>query len=142
MTTPTTEAGTRAYSRTRFLVRFAWMPVARAIALVVLFLITAQALLLLAGGNPALAQDINSGSADNIISAGEKLFEFICRLVVIGAVIGIVVSAALWATAFGNEKRKAMGQVGVVCAVGAFIVALLAPDFLALGEDVTGNSFN
>lgn len=117
-----------------------FLPVFRAVSIVALYLIAAQAILLFLGVNPAFAQDLQGGSADNILNTGEEWFLFICKCVVYAAGIGIVVSTVIWATSFGNEKRKSIGVGGVVGATCAFVVALLVPDILALGEDTTGNS--
>ena len=110
---------------------------ARRLFWVLLVLLTSQvAVALLA--DPALAQGVSGGNADNILTTGENIFEWLTRAVSISCGIGFLVCFTLACIGSSNERLQARYKQGSVGCAVACLAAFLVPDIIALLEQVSG----
>ncbi len=111
--------------------------VARGVLWLLLVLLAAQVALAI-GTEPALAQGVEGGNADNIAQTGENIFDWLAEIILICCGIGFLVCFTLMAIGSSNERLQARYKSGAVGCAGACIAALLVPDLIALMQQWTG----
>ncbi len=111
--------------------------VTRGLFWVLLVLLASQvAVALLA--DPALAQGVSGGNADNILTTGENIFDWLTKAVAICCGIGFLICFTLACIGSSNERLQARYKQGAAGCAVACLAAFLVPDIIALLEQVSG----